>query len=44
MMSITVAVPAGGGPAAFRPAAIDTLSELFGLSCIERDLLLLVAG
>lgn len=26
------------------PAAIDTLSELFGLSAFERDLLLLVAG
>ena len=26
------------------PAAIDTLSELFGLSAFERDVLLLVAG
>jgi hypothetical protein len=26
------------------PAAIDTLEQLFGLSCFERDVLLLVAG
>ncbi|HMZ56762.1 MAG TPA: ATP-binding protein, partial [Nitrospira sp.] len=41
----TVAVRLEAAQAALSaPAAIDTLSELFGLSAFERDLLLLVAG